>query len=112
MTYVIAYDISNRKLRSKVARALEAQCNRVQKSVFEFDGDINELEKIVAKLRPLIPDTDSLRVWKHRPSKSFKMHPSLCPPNTICLIFDDQLFLIQESVMETAENSVSVKVIE
>jgi CRISPR-associated protein Cas2 len=62
--YVIAYDVTDDKRRSKVARTLEAIGERVQGSVFEAYLTPAELEKLLKKIKKLIKgEEDSLRVY-------------------------------------------------
>lgn len=62
--YVLAYDIANDRRRAKIARALEAQAERVQESVFEAYLTQNELEKLLRKsLKWMKLEEDSLRIY-------------------------------------------------
>lgn len=66
MLYVISYDISVDRRRTKIAKLLEGYGQRVQYSVFECDltdGQYTELRRRLLKiLRPA--DGDSLRTYR------------------------------------------------
>ncbi len=62
--YVVVYDVVQDKRRSKVAKAMEALGERVQKSVFEVYLNAAELEKLLKRLKKLIDEReDSVRVY-------------------------------------------------
>ena len=62
--YVLAYDIRDNKRRLKVAKALEAQGDRVQESVFEVFLTARDLEKLIKRIRRFLkPEEDSLRIY-------------------------------------------------
>lgn len=64
LRYVVCYDIPDDKRRIKVARCLDGYGDRVQFSVFEALLDQRLVEKLVAKLRDLIDETeDSVRIY-------------------------------------------------
>ncbi len=54
MRYVIAYDISDDTRRNKVAKFLEGWGRRVQKSVFECDLSLEELQVVQKRLEELM----------------------------------------------------------
>jgi len=62
--FVVSYDISDDSKRSKVADILGGYGNRVQYSVFECSLDGRSLDKLVAKLRPLAADHDTIRMYQ------------------------------------------------
>lgn len=62
--YVLAYDITDNKRRTKVAKLCEALAERVQGSVFEGYLTLPELERLVKKAgRVMDAKEDSLRVY-------------------------------------------------
>jgi CRISPR-associated protein Cas2 len=64
MFYIVSYDITDDRKRTKVAKTMLDFGTRVQYSVFECI--INEeklLEKMVAKLSKFISDEDSVRIY-------------------------------------------------
>ena len=61
--YVLAYDVGNNNDRLRLAKALLDLGDRIQKSVFEADLDAADLQKLLARARRLLADTDSLRVY-------------------------------------------------
>ena len=62
--YLLAYDITNDKRRSKIARLMESLGERVQGSVFEAWLNAVELEKLVKKAMKVMNEReDSLRVY-------------------------------------------------
>ena len=72
MEILIAYDVSTetaegrRRLR-RVAKACEANCQRVQKSVFECVVNSMEMELMMHRLLSIISlEEDSLRVYRLR----------------------------------------------
>jgi CRISPR-associated protein Cas2 len=63
--YVIVYDITDNKGRTKVARALEGHGQRVQYSVFECPLDKEQFEALWDELSELIErKEDSLRAYR------------------------------------------------
>lgn len=52
--YVISYDLSNNKLRNKVAKELENYGRRVQYSVFECRISKKQMEQLYEKLLPIM----------------------------------------------------------
>jgi len=65
MRYVLSYDITEDKPRTKVAKLMEGVLTRVQYSVFEGDVPEPRLTEAVQKAIGLIdPETDSLRVYR------------------------------------------------
>ena len=65
MWVVITYDISDDKIRFKMARELEKFLDRVQKSVFEGEISRSNLEYIKSFANSLINhETDSVRIYK------------------------------------------------
>lgn len=68
--WVVAFDVSDDRRRTKMARLLEAHGERVQKSVFELVLTARELEGVLGQARAAArfdADVDKLRVY------------SLCP---------------------------------
>jgi CRISPR-associated protein Cas2 len=63
--YLAAYDIVEDRRRNKVARAMAASGERVQRSVFELYLTDKELEKLKRRLGKLIdPHEDSVRIYQ------------------------------------------------
>ena len=63
--FIIAYDISENRRRSKIAKLMESLGFRVQGSVFE--GWLTEAEFVVLKKKTekiIQPDEDSVRIYK------------------------------------------------
>ena len=62
--YLISYDVSSDKRRSRVAKTLESHGLRVQYSVFECELSDRTLERLLARLGDLIDQsTDSVRAY-------------------------------------------------
>ncbi len=62
---VVAYDISNDRSRTQVAKVMSGVLTRVQYSVFEGEAPAKVLERAVRQaLRFVDPQTDSLRVYR------------------------------------------------
>ncbi|MFZ7111974.1 MAG: CRISPR-associated endonuclease Cas2 [Desulfatiglandales bacterium] len=61
--YVVAYDISNTKRRTGVARVLQAHGERVNLSVFECELDKDGFEKIRGEIRQLINRKEDLVIY-------------------------------------------------
>ncbi|GAP23057.1 CRISPR-associated endonuclease Cas2 [Leptolinea tardivitalis] len=62
--YILAYDISNDKRRTKIAKLMESSGTRVQGSVFEAWFSPKELDKVVQRSKRILVDKeDSLRVY-------------------------------------------------
>ncbi|MFV9506742.1 MAG: CRISPR-associated endonuclease Cas2 [Oscillochloridaceae bacterium umkhey_bin13] len=66
MLYLIVYDISVDKRRTKLAKLLEGHGQRVQRSVFECDLEDRQLRKLQQRLDRLLrpADGDSLRIYR------------------------------------------------
>ena len=66
MLYLISYDISIDRRRTRVAKILTGFGQRVQYSVFECDLDTNQYQALWRKLaRTIQPDEgDSLRIYR------------------------------------------------
>ncbi len=66
MLYVISYDITDDKRRTKVARILEGVGQRVQYSVFECDLTPSQYGKVQHKInKALRPDDgDNVRIYR------------------------------------------------
>ncbi len=64
MHWLIAYDISLNRRRSRVAKQLERAGLRVQKSVFIAELSRDELKKLMGQLGGLIDrETDTVAAW-------------------------------------------------
>jgi CRISPR-associated protein Cas2 len=62
--YLIAFDITDDKIRLNVGKQLLRYGNRVQKSVFEVRvKNINELDKLMEKCNALIEKDDDIRYY-------------------------------------------------
>ena len=66
VTYDVATDTPEGKRRlRRVAKACEAYCQRVQKSVFECKLNAAQLEQLKYRLRKeMLPTEDSLRLYR------------------------------------------------
>lgn len=64
--FLICYDISDSKRLSKVAKSLEKESIRIQKSIFYYMGGTKEdIQNIVKKLESLINSAeDDVRIYK------------------------------------------------
>ncbi|MEA1892885.1 MAG: CRISPR-associated endonuclease Cas2 [Campylobacterota bacterium] len=64
--FLICYDISDVKRLSKVAKSLEKEAIRIQKSIFYYmDASKEDIEKIVKILESIIStDEDDIRIYK------------------------------------------------
>lgn len=63
MMMVFTYDVSDNKRRRRVARRLEDEMTRVQKSVFEARMSRNAADRLAQEVAALIEPGDSLRVY-------------------------------------------------
>ena len=65
MRILVSYDISNDKRRRKVAKIMEGNGYRVQYSVFECQLDSRKLNRLQARLRPLVnqKEGESIRFY-------------------------------------------------
>jgi CRISPR-associated protein Cas2 len=67
MRYVIAYDIEEDRIRTRVAALLASYGSRVQKSVFECDLEVETLERLTERLlEELAPAAggDDVRIYR------------------------------------------------
>ncbi|WP_374763745.1 CRISPR-associated endonuclease Cas2 [Yunchengibacter salinarum] len=62
--WLFAYDISDDRVRRKVAEALEEVAMRVQASVFEFYGSRQQADRLMADLVALTPAAESIRRYR------------------------------------------------
>lgn len=64
--YILTYDISDEKRLAKIAKMIEKQAFRVQRSVYIYpDATIKELSNLVQNVVKLIhKDRDDVRVYK------------------------------------------------
>ncbi len=64
MTWVIAYDVTADRRRTKIAKLLAAKGIRLQKSVFLVEGQPRQVGRLVRELAVLIDDsTDRICAW-------------------------------------------------
>ncbi|NLH98662.1 MAG: CRISPR-associated endonuclease Cas2 [Chthonomonadales bacterium] len=61
--HVIAYDISEDGPRGRLAKFLLDYGDRIQHSVFEADLEPEDVERIMARAKPLVAAGDSLRIY-------------------------------------------------
>ncbi len=61
--YVIAYDISDDRRRTQVARMLEGYGERVQYSVFEAWLDDAELKRVRQRLERVVKEEGTVRIY-------------------------------------------------
>ncbi len=64
MLYVIAYDISDDRRRTKVAKEMENWGVRIQYSLFECDLDSTRVAQLTERLYELTIDEDQIRVYR------------------------------------------------
>lgn len=63
--YVVTYDISEDRVRSRAAALLGSYGDRVQKSVFSCHLDSDQFAYVVSKLSELIdPHTDAVHLFR------------------------------------------------
>jgi len=63
--YVLVYDVVNDRRRNKLHRTLKDYGTAVQRSVFEFDLNAAELQKMMKRVEALIsPDEDTVRLYR------------------------------------------------
>lgn len=64
--FVVSYDLSNDKLRNKVAKELENYGRRVQYSVFECCISKKQMEQLYGKLLPIMQKepAGSIRIYR------------------------------------------------
>lgn len=61
---VVAYDITDNGRRLRVARKLRNALDRVQRSVYEGEIDIAQVERLVTRVVPLLEEEeDTLRLY-------------------------------------------------
>lgn len=62
--YVVCYDICHNRRRYRIDKVLKGWGERVQRSVFEVLLTKNNLEALLAELRPLMDEQeDSIRIY-------------------------------------------------
>lgn len=64
MLYLVSYDITNNKRRTKLAKALKDFGDRVHYSVFEFILEPELLDKMIEQIEDIISEKeDSVRIY-------------------------------------------------
>ena len=82
--YLVAYDISDSKLRLKVAKELKGYGVRVQRSVFECKTSQAKYHQLIKKLQQMIQSPDSVRIYKLTKTSPIKVLGCQDP------VFDDE----------------------
>ncbi len=62
--YVVAYDISDSKERSKIIGVIEQYCRRIQKSVWVSDLAARDMRDMKSKLKKLGIETGIIDIWE------------------------------------------------
>ncbi len=63
--YVLVYDVVNDRRRNKLHRTLKDYGTAVQRSVFEFDLNAAEVQKMMKRVEALTsPDEDTVRLYR------------------------------------------------
>jgi CRISPR-associated protein Cas2 len=61
---VISYDVTDDRIRARLAKRLRGYVNRVQKSVFEGPVDDGRIEELRSEIRQTMDqDADSVRIY-------------------------------------------------
>ena len=85
--FLICYDIADAKRLSKIAKSLEKEAIRIQKSIFYYmDASKGDIENIVKILESIISkDEDDIRIYKIDIHSSLNMKSAinLKKPNII-----------------------------
>ena len=84
--FLICYDISDDKRLRKVAKILEQNSIRIQKSIFFYQvGLNNELKSIIKSINDIISDDDDVRIYKIDINNSLSINSAinLKKPNII-----------------------------
>ena len=84
--FLICYDISDDKRLKKVAKILEQNAIRIQKSIFFYHfGLNNELKTIIKSINDIITDDDDVRIYKIDINNSLSINSAinLKKPNII-----------------------------
>ena len=63
MFYIVSYDIPDDRKRNRVAKVMLDFGTRVQYSVFECNMDNSNLEKMTKRLKKVVSDEDSIRIY-------------------------------------------------
>ncbi|MGF1580763.1 MAG: CRISPR-associated endonuclease Cas2 [Gemmataceae bacterium] len=64
MFYIVAYDIADPSRLRRVARTLEKHALRLQKSVFLFEGNANQIQALLEQTQTLLNlQMDVLQAW-------------------------------------------------
>lgn len=105
MNFLVAYDIADAKRLRDVAKTLERNARRVQKSVFVFTGTRRELEGVIRELVKLIePAEDRIQAWPIRTSsKALRIDVGNALPDTaVTLIIASEECTLIEAVDDDA----------
>ncbi|NLF02771.1 MAG: CRISPR-associated endonuclease Cas2 [Anaerolineales bacterium] len=62
--FMVSYDLSDNKRRTKIAHLLEGYGERVQYSVFEVWATAAEIEKLRKRLKPYVKEEGSVRIYQ------------------------------------------------
>ncbi len=98
MRFLIAYDIADPRRLRRVAKRLEREALRCQKSVFVFDGTEDHVRKIMEELRPLLNiEEDVVQAWKlgkgERVSGNVEGTPANVRPASVVLYATGHVFV-------------------
>jgi len=63
MFVVVCYDVPDDRRRTKMSNILKGYGSRVQRSVFECDLTLTQLQKLKGKLSRLVTEEDGLRYY-------------------------------------------------
>jgi CRISPR-associated endonuclease Cas2 len=64
VTWIIAYDVTRNRIRTRISKVLAKEGMRIQKSVFLVEASTGEVEKLIELMSQQIePATDSVCAW-------------------------------------------------
>jgi CRISPR-associated protein Cas2 len=75
--FVIAYDITDDRLRDKIAKLLQEYGERIQYSVFLADLNPSQRAVLTSELRRLIAPADAIAICDLGPSTPAHPHPGI-----------------------------------
>jgi CRISPR-associated endonuclease Cas2 len=82
MHWVIAYDVTSNRIRSRVSKGLVKEGIRIQKSVFVVEASSEQVKQLVKELGRLIDlQTDSLCAWPL--AEAWRDRQQSCPSDAV-----------------------------
>lgn len=106
MNFLVAYDITDPKRLRAVAKVLERNGRRVQKSLFVFTGKRSDLDGVLALVVALIdPGQDRVQAWPIRVSNRVQRidHGNCMPETCVAAVLGNHSWSMIEAIDDDGE---------